>query len=481
MTAPLARIVNDPAFSNVVEKRYFQYFRRKTVASTNSLMDSRFWDRIVLQICHVEPAVKHAVLALSSLHQISEARNDKDLALRHQRYADHQYQRALSAAQGLLSSSSAADIDRVLIACLVFTCYDNVRGNYLSSQMHTGSGRAILAEHRDRLSRLSRRNDLNEIQALFARLDIAAMAFSVSNARYPYDSESFYATNPNLIPDAFDSVEGARAPLMDHVRWFWVHEQGVFEAAFRTGFPYESLETERQRVCDHLLRWATRFEKVVEKDANASPILIRTLRVWHQIVSIQGAAHWYGPETRFDVFIPEYERIVTWSEEIIEMLSQTQDRGNFSFDLGTTICLFEAVQRCRDPHIRRRALEALRRGPQQEGTWGCLGAAATAEQWMLYEEAGLGTVEKASDVPDWRRIVNLDASVNAELGVAEVLFHVTPSQGHEDELTMGFLGATTLEGEEPSMDAAIKPFSMGIGHTISFRASFDDRLGSISV
>lgn len=139
-------------------------------------MSSRFWDRIVLQFCHIEPAVKHAVLALSSLHQLSEARHDTNLALRHQRYANQQYQHALSAAQNLLQSSTPENIDRVLVACLVFTCYENVRGNYAAGQMHTGSGRAIMAQHRERLRRPTRRNDLNEIQQLFGRLDVAALA-----------------------------------------------------------------------------------------------------------------------------------------------------------------------------------------------------------------------------------------------------------------------------------------------------------------
>lgn len=193
-------------------------------------MNSRFWDRIVLQVCHSEPTVKHAVLALSSLHQLSETREDANDALRHQRYADQHYQQALSAAQSLLRSSTPEDIDRILIACLVFTCYENVRGDYAASQVHTGSGRAIMSQHRERLQRLSRRNDLNEIQQLFARLDIGAIAFSPTNSRYPYDVKSFYETNPNLVPDAFDTVEEARAPLMDHIRWSLVVSRTEFGA-----------------------------------------------------------------------------------------------------------------------------------------------------------------------------------------------------------------------------------------------------------
>ena len=453
----------------MLEKRYFQYFRQKTVASTNSLMNSRFWDRIVLQVCHVEPAVRHAVLALSSLHQLSEARQDPNVALRHQRYADKHYQQALSAAQSLLQCSGPEDIDRVLITCLVFTCYENVRGNYAASQLHTGSGRLIMAQHHERLRRLSRRNDLNEIQQLFARLDIGALAFSPSNSRYPYDVASFFATSPNLVPDAFDTIEDARAPLIDHIRWSLIVRRTDLAAVLLDPSQFAMLDSDRSKVADHLARWSSRFEELVATDCNASPIMIRTLRIWHQLVAIDVVAGWYGSELRYDSHVAQYECMVATAEEIIELLAQKPDRGAFSFDLGITIPLFATVERCRDPHIRRRALKAMHAGPRQEGTWGP-GAALAAEKWMMFEEAGLESVEKASDVPEWRRIRHMDASVNVDTGIAEVIFEVTPSTGHEEELTLGFLGTTRLDEECTS--AAVRPFSMGFGLTMSYSAQF---------
>lgn len=439
-------------------------------------MNSRFWDRIVLQVCHAEPAVKHAVLALSSLHQLSEAREDTNDALQHQRYADQHYQQALSAAQSLLRSSTPEDIDRILIACLVFTCYENVRGNYPAGQVHTGSGRAIMAQHRERLRRLSRRNDLNEIQQLFARLDVGAIAFSPSNSRYPYGVESFYATSPNLVPDAFDTIEDARAPLIDHIRWSLVVGRTDFGAVLRDPSLLATIEAERLKVSDHLTRWQSRFEQIAISERNASPILISTLRVWHQLVAIVVAAGWYGSELRYDRYTPQFERLVTIAEEIVELLAQKPDRGMFSFDLGITIPLFSTIERCRDPYIRRRALKALQAGPQQEGTWGPC-AAMAAERWIAFEEHGLEFVEQASDIPEWRRVRNMDAGVNAELGTAEVMFEITPSEGHESELTLGFLGTSRLD--EKGTCSAVKPLSMGFGLTVSYRARFADELEDI--
>jgi hypothetical protein len=64
----------------------------------------------------------------------------------------------------------------------------------------------------------------------------------------------------------------------------------------------------------------------------------------------------------------------------------------------------------------------------------------------------------------------MDASINVDTGTAEVIFEVTPSMGHEEELPIGFLGSTLLEEEGAS--AAVKPFSMGFGLTMSYSARF---------
>jgi cholestenol delta-isomerase len=440
-------------------------------------MNSRFWDRIVLQVCRTEPAIKHAVLALSSLHQLSEVREDTSVALRHQRYAEQHYQQALTAAQSLLRSSTPEDIDRVLIACLVFICYENVRGNYAASQIHTGSGRAIMAQHSERLHRISRRNDLNEIQQLFARLDIGAMMFSPCNSRYPYDVESFYRTNPNLTPDSFDTIEDARASLLDHIRWWFVVGSTEVDIALHDPYLLAMLENERLKVANNLVRWHNRLEEITSRDGNHSHILIRTLRVWHQLVTIELAANWYGSQLRFDKYIAQYARLMATAEELIELLNQKPDRGTFSFDLGITIPLFAVVQRCRDPSIRRRALKAMHAGPKQEGTWGPSSALAV-ERWMLFEEDGLGLVEKASDIPEWRRIVYMDASLYAELNTAEVVFEVTPSEGHESELKMGFLG--TSHSQEKAARSGVKPFSMSTELSISYVARFSKDLQRVT-
>lgn len=458
--------MTDPAFSDVLEKRYFQFFRQKTVASTNSLMACRFWDRIVLQICHVEPAVKHAVLALSSLHQLSDARSNAVLAQKHQDYADYHHQKALVAAQKLLSSSTAEDVDRVLIACVVFICYDNVRGNYQAAAIHTHSGRSILAQHRTRLKRLARRNDLVEIQQLFGRLDISAITFSEQSSRYAYSLSDFFSSSPKLVPDDFTTVDEARAPLVDHVRWTLLLG-GELHKAERAGNldHLVALDEQRRTLVTHLQQWIEHFEIIVAKEPYASRSLILTLRLWYACAQLQLGTIYEDTEMRFDAFHDVFARIVEYAEAILSLLSKQEERYNFSFDLGISIPLFMVAQRCRDPSVRRRAIALMRTESRQEGAWESVGAADVVERWMLAEEAGLPSVQCAADIPEWKRMETMEVAVNTDNGTAKVVFNMTPKkQQTEGDSVKAMQMRRDLTGawRDRPWAAGVQPFSMGM-------------------
>jgi len=465
-TAPLARIVTDPAFSDILEKRYFQFFRQKTVASTNSLMACRFWDRIVLQICHVEPAVKHAILALSSLHQLSDARSNAELAQKHQDYADYHHHKALVAAQKLLSSSTAEDIDRVLIACVVFICYDNVRGNYRTAAIHTHSGRSILAQHRTRLKRLARRNDLAEIEQLFGRLDISAITFSEQGSKYAYRIDDFFSSSPKLVPDDFTTIDEARAPLVDHVRWTLLLGGELHEAERADNVDYlVALDQQRVMVITHLQQWLEHFESIVAKEPYASRSLISTLRLWHASAQLQLATIYEDSEMRFDAFHDIFACIVEYAEAILALLAKQEERYTFSFDLGISIPLFMVAQRCRDPHLRRRAIALMRTESRQEGAWESVGAADVVERWMLAEEAGLLSVQCAADVPEGNRMETMEVAVNTDKGTARVVFNMTPKKEQtEDDSAKAMQMRRDLTGawRDRPWAADVQPFSMGM-------------------
>ncbi|KAK0295430.1 hypothetical protein LTS00_006061 [Friedmanniomyces endolithicus] len=57
-----------------------------------------FWSRLVLQIVHAEPAIKHAVLALGALHQYLELPHEDPTRVDHLAFTEEQHRKALTAA-----------------------------------------------------------------------------------------------------------------------------------------------------------------------------------------------------------------------------------------------------------------------------------------------------------------------------------------------------------------------------------------------
>lgn len=74
MTPPLSatslpRLPNLLPWDSAEEKRSFNFFQHITAPVLAGDLDAVIWRVLVLQICHTEPAVRHAILAISSLHE----------------------------------------------------------------------------------------------------------------------------------------------------------------------------------------------------------------------------------------------------------------------------------------------------------------------------------------------------------------------------------------------------------------------------
>lgn len=413
--------MSDPAFSDLVEKRYFQFFRQRTVSATNSIVDSRFWDRVVLQACHTEPAVKHAVLALSSLHQLSGLQIDRDTSRQHRIYAEKQHQMALVEARALIDSASPQDIDRVLVACIIFIIFENVRGDYKAAALHMNSGRAILAQHSERLRQTSRRKDLVEIEHALARVDLPAICFHDRSSPYDYTLAYFYETNPVLTPGPFQDINEAQSTFWDLMRWLLIADNHVIQEEREGNLErLEPYQEEIRKCGDAFIKWHDHFDEAVSRSEPSAYRMILTLRMWYTMATLWMKAESYGPETRFDPFTEVFEQVVEYGEELAVSLADPKLVRSFSYDMGYMIPLFVVGTRCRDPKLRRRSNRLLHDYPRQEGRWESVAAAAICSRWIAVEEEGLGDVTCAADIPEHRRISDIDTEIRIDQKAASM-------------------------------------------------------------
>lgn len=114
-------------FTDDAERRSFQYFRTRTSTQLSGYFVSDFWERLVPLAIHHEPAIKHAVIALASLHERYE--NCDDSILRSNQdvigggYALQQYIKAIHEV-AKPSGSIKPKNGTVLVACILFACFE---------------------------------------------------------------------------------------------------------------------------------------------------------------------------------------------------------------------------------------------------------------------------------------------------------------------------------------------------------------------
>jgi hypothetical protein len=119
------------------ERRCFDYFRRRTVPQLSGSFDSTFWNRLLLQATHHQPAVWHAVVALGSLHQNFEERcpdTSEDAA-----FALQQYVKAIGLVLAPIRERGKQAADVALITCVLFTCFEVVLFQRISRRCLTSS------------------------------------------------------------------------------------------------------------------------------------------------------------------------------------------------------------------------------------------------------------------------------------------------------------------------------------------------------
>ena len=109
------------------ERRCLDFFLKRTAIQLSGFWGSGFWDCLIIRATHHEPAIRHAVLALGSLHERFEAGDRSVLNPVWDKteggFALKQYNQAI---QHLIKPTGEGQraIDVCLIACMLFACFE---------------------------------------------------------------------------------------------------------------------------------------------------------------------------------------------------------------------------------------------------------------------------------------------------------------------------------------------------------------------
>lgn len=125
---------------------YFDLFHVQTASQLSGYFNSTFWSQRVLQECHSERAVRHAVVALGALYKTLEQSwvgkmSQMDSVLSHWQAAVKQYSDACNAML-LISGETLRSHRTRLIASILLAYFDSFIGDHKQAivQIQTGLG-----------------------------------------------------------------------------------------------------------------------------------------------------------------------------------------------------------------------------------------------------------------------------------------------------------------------------------------------------
>ncbi|RAL60230.1 hypothetical protein DID88_000010 [Monilinia fructigena] len=417
------------------ERRYFQRFCDKTATEICGSFDPTFWTEKVPQLCHHDPPIRYATIALGALAKSLEITSSPTrLSLsgfpqidhhhldEHHRFALREYSRAIASLRIILSDGRR-HLRTSLTACVLFMTFESLQGSYEGALTHLRGGSRLLADWRIARggggSQLSQ-DSLSEIQdslvddlgRLFARLDVQGLfippPYSVPNLFQDYME----------IPDDFESVQEAREVwdfLMAAIGQFY--QKSVIKSQTE---PEELSTPYWNRLHNHyttqLLRWRKAFQSVHAEEAHSGIISANAthmLSIYYNIATILVASSVPHTEMLYDQYNHLFAEIICKAQILLSSPDDPSNASRFTLDMGTILPLVITAVKCRDRRIRRQAIALLWSKARREGL--CFDTISVARicAWLSSIE-GEGVQEDHQPIPESSRWVISYLHLNSE-------------------------------------------------------------------
>ncbi|KAL2816297.1 hypothetical protein BJX63DRAFT_143379 [Aspergillus granulosus] len=381
------------------ERRYLDFFYAQTSLAFAGFYDSKLWSYLIPQLGEHEPSIRHAMTAIGAIH--SRVQNPQLLMSTENSaptewFVIEEYNKSIQALTKSLASANAS-LDLVLTSCCLFVGLEMLQGNRTAALNHIGAGLRIILRHEQFSSMNTRQNELyTELRSLFMRLNLQAsfMGRLLVPLRHSPADIIRPGTPFTTLPQARSHLDQLMLKAL-----LFIRSVGIMREA-RDPAEQATLEKEQEALRLDFESWRWSLDKLLHKpghsftpsDMCASLLLkiyCHTSLFWTLTVLCRS-------EDAFDDFISDFEAVVSYAEEIIRIISTASPAtspGRPSHDAAFTLegeligPLYYAACKCRDPSIRRRAINILLHFSKREGLWDAKLCAAVANLVCEVEES----------------------------------------------------------------------------------------------
>ncbi|KAF5024366.1 hypothetical protein F66182_3553 [Fusarium sp. NRRL 66182] len=379
-----------PDFETPQEARAFDHYRLRTAKVLSGAIDAGFWGGVVLKMCTTEPAVRHAILSISSLHEAveSQSRSVRELDTR---FAFREYGNAIKSLRNWSQRNEPSVVP--LLVCVLFICVEFLADRDSAAQMHICQGRQILSSLSDGPSP-SIEMIKHALVPIYARLSLSSFLFGSRPTPIPAHLRSW-----RDMPVVFASIDESRYAL-----YLMLDESLQFStrARFPTFDPnadaqeMQELRDEQQHILSQLSRWDAAFT-VLTSMSPQSPALtnaLNILRMYHQATTIWVSTAMERLETKFDAYTAGFASIISLASTVIGSVPTNAKLEPFSFETELIAPVYWTAVKCRHPLLRRAALKLLTRDQmrnRRENLWHARETAVVAARIIEVEESETAT------------------------------------------------------------------------------------------
>ncbi|KAF4817540.1 Aspercryptin biosynthesis cluster-specific transcription regulator atnN [Colletotrichum siamense] len=324
------------------EGRAFQFFSHMVGPVLSGPTDSYFWTHLVVQFSHFEPAVRHAVLAISSLYEDFHEGERVTRQKKGNAFAISHYSAAIERIKG------TQDEQLMLLVCVLFVCVEYLQGDVEAALRHCKHGILIL-------NKVGCQSWAREyVMPIFRRLSFISFFLGAK------PSED--ALVPGLIgfeapmPPRFESVEEAQSAIDD----ITVHAIELLAKGDESG--KQPLQTRLQefhgKVCE--------LDATVPPQESSKKMALCGMKIKAEMARIQVNTIDGEGEMRYDEWADSFRRIVALGKQAAEMkvaFPSERPRASFTFEQGFLSMMGFVSIKCRDLQTRLEAIDLMTKIP----------------------------------------------------------------------------------------------------------------------
>lgn len=380
--------------------RAFDYYRSQSAPVLSNIMDSEFWGGLVMRLSVTEPIVRHAVLAMSSLHEHLSTNRQHSTGVG-PAFVYSEYSKSISALRKWKSSDGPTI---PLLACVLYTCLEFLLDNENAARMHILQGRQLLGSIDDDSSPAMEMVK-RDLVPMYTRLGLAAFLYGGHPPTVPDHLRPSMAPRPK-----FDSMAEARSllyHLLDEAMRFSTTAKPKVYTSDPTSEDMRGLFSTQQEILTRLNHWNTTFVIYTSgtKMTQAATCTQNLLLIYYNTAVVWVSTALSRHEVAFDAHITSFATIVSLAASIIGSAQRGPPLHSFSFETELIAPIYWTAQKCRHPMLRRAAVKLLMKDVlknRRENLWHSNEAIAISLRTIEIEEESIsrGVVVITDDTMD---------------------------------------------------------------------------------